>query len=46
LYRYTPALGDTEDCTAAEMAKKVEWVRANELSVVRPLYKLRIQFDP
>jgi hypothetical protein len=28
------ALGDTEDCTAAEMAKKVERVRANELSVV------------
>lgn len=30
------ALGDTEDCKAAEMAKKVDWVRADELAVVAP----------
>jgi len=28
------ALGDTEDCTAAEMAAKVEWVRADKLDCV------------
>ena len=27
------ALGDTEDCTAVEMGKKVDWVRANALDV-------------